>query len=186
MLCLLHSPSLDGAPSTPLAKRAKMGMASSGGPSTPLLNNKNNLTPIARPTSNGMRPSASFTPSAAAASTPHALSKTTAALPSHLSHSLGPPSSPTTNGLDTPSASSSFVRFEDRQHALEVVETLNGHLSSIIGTATESNTSRIALVSNANPKDYVYRYMFEKTTERAAGKKGSCDLGYALHVPNSR
>lgn len=166
---MLHS--LDGAPSTPLAKRAKMGMESSGGPSTPSIN-KSNLTPMARSVSNGMRPSASFAPSAASASTPQALGKTAAPLPSHLSRSTGPPSSPTTNGLDTPSASSSFVRFEDRQNALEVVETLNGHLSSIIGTATESNTSRIALVSNANPKDYVYRYMFEKTTERASGKGG--------------
>lgn len=50
------------------------------------------------------------------------------------------------------------------------METLNSHLSSIIGAATESNTSRIALVSNANPKDYVYRYMFEKVTERASGR----------------
>lgn len=146
-----------------------MGAGSSGNhhPSTPATTN-GHATPVAR---SAMRPS-SFTPSTSAAAghaTPQAHAKT--ALPSHLSRSTGPPSSPlTNNGIpDTPSSSSS-VRFEDRQNALEVAETLNGHLPSIVGSATESSTSRIALVSNANPKDYVYRYMFEKVTERAAGR----------------
>lgn len=146
-----------------------MGASSSSNhhPSTPA-GTYGHATPLAR---SAMRPS-SFTPSSATAghATPQAHAK--AALPSHLSRSTGPPSSPLTpNGnLDTPSSSSS-VRFEDRQNALEVAETLNGHLPSIVGSATESSTSRIALVSNANPKDYVYRYMFEKVTERAAGKR---------------
>jgi DNA polymerase alpha subunit B len=168
------STSLDGAPSTPLAKRAKMGGSSNNfnnSSSTP--SSSSMMTPLARSSAatTGMRPSAlTSSPSTSSTSTmtPHANGKSTA-IPSHLSRTTNAPDSPSSNNNFSSPSSSSAVPFEERSNPLEIVETLNGHLKAIVGSATESSTSRIALVSNANPKDYVYRYMFEKVTERAAG-----------------
>lgn len=132
-------------------------------------------TPMARSVAGAgaMRPSFTASPSSM---TPHPHGKTT--LPSHLSRSLVPDSpGPSSSSLDSPSSSGTAIKFEDRSNALEVVETLNGHLQSLVGSATESSTSRIALASNANPKDYIYRYMFEKVSERATGMS----LFFATH-----
>ena len=142
----LTSDSLDGLPSTPLAKRGKLGAG--GGAGTP-----STMTPLAR-NIGSMKPY-SATP------------QTTRAGPSHLSRTADLPGSPST--FDSPSASgSSATRFEDRKNALEVVETLNGHLQGLVGAASEGSSSRIKMASNADPKAYNYRYMFEKISERAA------------------
>ena len=74
--------------------------------------------------------------------------------------------------FDTPStASIPAVRFEDRPNPREIVETLNGDLPSLVGYASTSSTSRVALSSNVDPRKYNYRYMFEKISERANGKQ---------------
>ena len=93
------------------------------------------------------------------------------ALPSHLSRNAaqGSPNGQAgdSSGL-SPASPSSAIPFEDRKNRLETLETLNSHLHPIVGSASEASSSRIKLASNADPKSYQYRYMFEKITERAA------------------
>lgn len=169
----LHAYSLDGIPATPLAKKAKFGSNSLGTPSS--------STPIGRSTYNQRTSMAttglSRTVPAGVPATP---------LPSHLSRGglQGNAGSPGDALFASPS-SSSTIRFEDRKNAGELVETLNGQLSTIIGSATDSNTSRIALASNADPRAYSYRYMFEKLTERADGACGAAARRVHADRPDS-
>lgn len=73
--------------------------------------------------------------------------------------------------MPTPTA---INKFAGRTNALTTTDTLNPHLSRGPAQAVPSGASapkrpRIALSTQADPKDYAYRYMFEKVSERAEG-----------------
>ena len=66
----------------------------------------------------------------------------------------------------TPQAS----RFEARDNALQIVESLNAHLENAKSASGGGRLmSRVSLNSNADPKAYNYRYMFEKIMDRSEG-----------------
>ncbi|KAH8917747.1 DNA polymerase alpha, subunit B [Atractiella rhizophila] len=68
-------------------------------------------------------------------------------------------------GLDSPSSPSvKALPFKDRQNSLQVVDTLNSHLS--IPENIGASTSRVKVVGSRDPAAYSYRYMFEKLTDK--------------------
>ena len=163
---LMSACRLDGLPGTPVMKK-KPGMASTPAPMTA-------FKPSSFGPSSAMRPS-SFGASATPDRKPqHAQISGLGAASSSSdlnggSSQAGPSRLPQ---FDTPStASIPAVRFEDRPNPREIVETLNGDLPSLVGYASTSSTSRVALSSNVDPRKYNYRYMFEKISERANGKQ---------------
>lgn len=149
--------SLDGLPATPLAKKSKFG----GTPGS------------ATPMANKMLPSSFATPQNKKPVIPSRLGGTSA-------NGTLTPSTPGVFDSSAPSPSTSGVRFQDRQNALEVVESLNGHLPSTAEDGRQGNHSRIALASNADPKAYSYRYMFERIKDRSEvlndAIEEACDL----------
>ncbi|KAM0746375.1 DNA polymerase alpha, subunit B [Meredithblackwellia eburnea MCA 4105] len=131
------------------------------------------VTPIKRPRqsiNNSLQSSASKTPNHNRHSNQNSSSKLATSSPQIPSSSSPPHSSSSTTPAISRSNSSQaapVIPFLLRPSPLALLESLNVHLPLPPSSSTTGTTPRVKLSSTIAPKDYDYRYMFEKMSERA-------------------
>ncbi|WWC58474.1 uncharacterized protein I303_101017 [Kwoniella dejecticola CBS 10117] len=99
--------------------------------------------------------------------------------------SLSVPSSPTSPAGSPSSLAPQLTQpFELRPQPLSLVETLNPHLAAAPGSMPSGSKSRVMLSSTADPKNWNYRYMFEKISQRSEALDDSID-DYAENIKDA-
>ncbi|EIW72508.1 hypothetical protein TREMEDRAFT_66921 [Tremella mesenterica DSM 1558] len=157
---------LDGltTPSRPMKNKSSNGIAR--------LSNTSNNANVPSPLSNDsyLTPSRQFaTPTTASSYRPgpSKLSDTHLSTPVGKSGESSRPSSPLSGNESSLLTPQPNQPFSQRSQPNSLVETLNPHLSSALGYPLGTTKYRVGLSTSEDVKDWGYRYMFEKISQRS-------------------